>query len=263
MCTVTIVRCRPGDEANPSYRLLCNRDELRTRPPADPPIITSVGPRKAIHPVDPVAGGTWIAVNDAGLTLTILNRNPRHASSPKAADGFTSRGRIIPTLLDCATIADLHDALPRLDAFRFTPYRFVATDGHEVLEVVDEAAGRGRSVQRSPLDEPMLFTSSGLGDHLVEPPRRALFEQWFAPVPTDDPQQHLLKTQHLFHHHFWLDRRHLSVCMSRPDAMTVSLTRVDVSPTRVSLRYHGSPPIEPVDEVEQHLVRTSSGETGA
>src|SRR5262249_11399645 len=67
MCTVTVVPT-PG-----AVRLACNRDEQRTRPPALPPQVRRFGRRWAAFPVDPVGGGTWVAVNDTGLAMTVLN----------------------------------------------------------------------------------------------------------------------------------------------------------------------------------------------
>ena len=58
MCTVTLMRYDGG------VRLACNRDERRDRPAALPPTSYACGKQRAIFPVDPVGGGTWIGVND-------------------------------------------------------------------------------------------------------------------------------------------------------------------------------------------------------
>src|SRR5262249_44773985 len=68
MCTLTVLPLE-GDRT----RLAFNRDELRTRPEALPPQWTHHGSRSAVHPIDPVSNGTWIAANDAGLALALLN----------------------------------------------------------------------------------------------------------------------------------------------------------------------------------------------
>ena len=91
MCTVTVV---PGREA---IRLACNRDELRSRAAALPPQVRQFGPRRALLPVDPTSGGTWVAANDAGLAMTLLNVNPGNGLGTSAAR--LSRGNIIPALL--------------------------------------------------------------------------------------------------------------------------------------------------------------------
>src|SRR5437762_13943150 len=68
VCTVSIIS--PGDGV---LRLACNRDELWSRPDALPPRLMHFGQRQAALPIDPQSGGTWMAVNDAGLTCAILN----------------------------------------------------------------------------------------------------------------------------------------------------------------------------------------------
>ncbi len=48
--------------------------------------------------------------------------------------------------------------------------------------------------------------------------------------------------QDALHRHRWPDRAHLSICMSRPEARTVSITCVEIDADQVRLHY------EPVDE---------------
>lgn len=50
-----------------------NRDELYARP-ADPPRVDRSGPLALLAPRDPVAGGTWIGVNEARVLVAITNR---------------------------------------------------------------------------------------------------------------------------------------------------------------------------------------------
>jgi hypothetical protein len=70
VCTLSVVPI--GDRV----RLAFNRDEKRTRAPGLPPRAARIGHRTAILPTDPASGGTWLAVNDAGLALAVLNVNP-------------------------------------------------------------------------------------------------------------------------------------------------------------------------------------------
>src|SRR5439155_17977933 len=90
---------------------------------------------------------------------------------------------------------------------------------------------------------PLLFTSSGLGDGLVDPPRRVLFEEWFV------PGANWREIQDAYHRHSWPDRSHLSVCMRRPEARTVSCTIVDLDHTRVAMTYLPDAPDQPVEAV--------------
>ena len=68
MCTLTIVPHEDG------FQLGCNRDERLSRVPAMPPRVHLVGEVVAAFPTDAQGGGTWIGVNEHGLTIGILNR---------------------------------------------------------------------------------------------------------------------------------------------------------------------------------------------
>ncbi len=211
MCTVTIV---PADGG--LIRLACNRDEQRTRPTARPPEVQILGERRAVFPVDPTSGGTWIAVSDAGLAMTLLNVNSgKRISTPRL-----SRGRIIPWLIDAPALDAAIRRTEAISAVDYAPFRLVLTDGREVAELRSDGAGV-HLVERQPLVAPLLFTSSGLGDELVEGPRRRVFEGYF------EVRNHYARQQDAFHRHQWPDRPHLSVCMSRGDARTVSYTVIE------------------------------------
>jgi hypothetical protein len=194
-----------------------------------------------VLPVDPTSGGTWIAVNDAGLALALLNVNSRNGiAAPPAAP--LSRGNIIPALLHAQTpLAAAFSALD-LDAAHYAPFRLVLVNRREGVEVHSDGA-RVRLVCRNGLTRPQLFTSSGLGDQAVEGPRRQLFGEFF-----DRPGDQLAQ-QDAFHRHRWPERPHLSVCMDREDARTVSHTLVLLGPDRVTLRYHPDAPDRPAEAV--------------
>src|SRR3982751_1081178 len=68
MCTVSWIRTREG------YQLLCNRDERHTRRPAQAPTVREDQGVQFIAPIDGDEGGSWIGVNQFGLTLCLLNR---------------------------------------------------------------------------------------------------------------------------------------------------------------------------------------------
>jgi hypothetical protein len=238
MCTVSVLKLAdapPGASvrglwfAGPAagFRMACNRDERDERPAALPPRIAAFGGRLAILPTDPQGGGTWIAVNEAGLALALLNLN---TGAGGGSTGRLSRGRIIPALLGCADVEEAAAAAARLHPQSYAPFRLVLTDGAGLAEIV--CGRRGLLLRRGLLpDRPLLFTASGLGDGAVEAPRRALFEEMFArggePVGVQDA----------FHGHAWPDRPHLSVRMRRPGAGTVSRTVVTVLADAVRMEY--------------------------
>jgi len=233
MCTVTIVPLPPA--VGGGFRFACNRDELRTRTTALPPRAVRAGGREAVHPVDADAGGTWIAVNDAGLALSLLNLNPPPFAPPPPHRG-ASRGAIIPGLLHHASVAAALSDVLAVDPAAQRPFRLVIADRDERALVRSD----GRTVElvvREPQHGPFLATSSGLGDHLVEGPRREHFERTFAGPPSDPAM-----AQDAYHRTHWPDRGHLSVSMARPDAVTHSHTVIRVDEDGVELVYRDGAP---------------------
>lgn len=239
MCTLTIL---PRAETDSEFtdtpwrlRVACNRDESVLRAPALPPVLTEFGGRAGTMPVDPSSRGTWIGVNDASLVFSLLNANPPQGS-PRGP-GPVSRGTIIPRMLACATLDEALESAMALDAAQFAPFCLVMIDPREVIElaIVD---GRVRPVERTPLDGPRMFTSSGLGDSVVGPPRRQLFFETFA----DAAPESWAARQNAYHAHHWPDQPQVSVCMNRPDAKTLSFTVVELTTSRASLTYWPTPP---------------------
>jgi hypothetical protein len=232
MCTLTVV---PLPDRR--VRIAFNRDERPTRPPAIPPAHRTFGRRQAVLPTDPQSGGTWLAVNDAGLFLAVLNGTPE--TPPAAPPTPRSRGTIIPALLECDTPADALAELDRTFDYRdFAPLRLVLA-GNGLAADVRWDGQRPMVMTRLLGGTPLLYTSSGLGDHLVEGIRRELFDQFFA-IPPDG----WAAAQDEFHRHRWPDRPHLSVNMERPTARTVSHAVVDLTDTAATVAYQPAAPHE-------------------
>jgi hypothetical protein len=229
MCTVTAL---PGallasDSSHDHLllRVVCNRDELLTREPALPPTMWTAGARRAVMPIDPQSGGTWIAGNDAGLVFVLLNANT--GASVQAGD--VSRGTIIPTLVGCGSLSRALAQAQHICADRFAPFRLLIADRHEVVDCwPDRDRIRHR---RSRLCSAMLRTSSGLGDDLVAGPRRTLFRRTFT------GRHDVRAAQDEYHRHQWQGREAISVNMRRHDAATVSRTVVEVREGSVRVSY--------------------------
>ena len=237
MCTVSVIHT--GERA---VRVVCNRDELRSRAAALPPRVCTFGERRAVMPIDLVSGGTWIAASDAGIVMALLNYNPRPARTTGVTDAMPpSRGTIIPNLLQSWSMDEAVEAALHLRPREYQPFRLVILDMQSICEVVSDGAAL-RTFRTSTDGRPLLFTSSGLGDELVDRPRRELFEQLIPPSFATPA------AQDVFHRHMWEGREHLSVLMSRADARTVSRTTVELS--RGGARMTHEP--VPVDEDTWH-----------
>ena len=91
-----------------------------------------------------------------------------------------------------------------------------------------------------------------MGDSLVETPRRELFETWLRGNAATPQRQDAL------HRHEWPDRRHLSICMRRADACTVSYTTFEIREHEVALCHHGGSPDESAPATSLRLLRPAS-----
>jgi hypothetical protein len=224
MCTISVVPDRDG------FRLISNRDEHRTRPDALPPAWRPLRHRTAIYPVDPIGPGTWIGVNDAGLAATLLNHTPM-AGLRRSGGGRHSRGLIVPRLLAERTTSGAIAAARQLDLQAFNLFRvlLIADDEDAVVLTSD---GTALSCERVSLARPLMMTSSSLGDAVVDPPRRQLFEAMLG-----SERSEWLRGQDRFHAHQWPIRPAISVVMVRADARTVSRTSISVSSDGIRLRY--------------------------
>jgi hypothetical protein len=221
MCTVSIV---PRDAG---FRLVCNRDERLDRADAERPRVRRLAENAALWPGDPASGGTWIGVNDRGLAAAVLNRHGARRVDRGAAPH--SRGTIVPRLLAAGELASLVAEAALLAPADYEPFMLLAVQGHALAVITSTASEMTLSI--GDLLRPVVFTSSSLGDRLVERPRRALFahivEHSAAP----------LAAQARYHRHRWRDWPEISVLMSRPGAATVSRTTIDVFAGTVAMRY--------------------------
>jgi Transport and Golgi organisation 2 len=246
MCTLTIIPCdvdsgprsRDGRQAA-GVRMACNRDESRLRASALAPQLRRFAERQALMPVDPVSDGTWIAASDAPLAMALMNV---YAEPIKSVEQLiesrlragASRGTIIPHALAADNVGEALKRARDLELAQFEPFRLVIVGRHQFAQVV-WSAGRLDVTPVTPMDRPLFFTSSGLGDAVVANPRRELFDEYFV-AGADWPA-----AQDAFHRHVWPGRELASVWMTRPEARTVSLTVVEMGPQDVRMRYYARP----------------------
>lgn len=222
MCTLTAINLRTG-EARVGYRLVMNRDESRSRGRALPPEWREVGGVRAIWPVDPDGGGTWIAAAQTGLTLALVNSFPE--PMPGAPADRMSRGLVIPSLIASDGLEGVVAGLDGIAVERLAPFRLVAVDlaqsenGVEPRMLVVDWDRQELAVETH-LDGPICLVSSGLGDSAVSA-RLELFEEVLVGGGLS------IKAQDRLHAHRWPERPEISVMMAREAARTVSVTTVE------------------------------------
>ncbi len=225
MCTFSII---PHDAG---FRVMSNRDERLDRAIAFQPSVEHMHSRAVVMPIDPVGGGSWIGVNDASLVAAVLNRHDGLAPSKVS---FSSRGALVRCALGCESVEAAAEAVARLDASRFQPFRLVLVQRARIALV----AGDSREFvhAEATLAQPFMFTASSLGDFFVDLPRRRLFECLMG--QGDDR----LRAQSLFHRHQWPGRQDISVLMERGNAATVSRTTIDVGSDGIDFKYESLRP---------------------
>jgi hypothetical protein len=232
MCTLTVIQTGAGGDR--CVRIECNRDESRLRPPARPPEQRTCGERQVLLPVDPVSEGTWFGVSDAGLAAVLMNVYIVQAEAvveivPRQQPAV-SRGTIIPHVLAADGLADALARFEQLDPHNFEPFRLILIDRSHWVEIV-WAADQLAIGSQKPVDAPLFFTSSGLGDEIVANPRRKLFEEMLhrdADLPA---------AQDAFHRYVWPGREFASVWMTRAEARTQSITWCEIAAREVLMRY--------------------------
>jgi hypothetical protein len=248
MCTVSWAATAEG------YELFCNRDERRTRQAAHAPTVRTSRGVRFLAPTDAEAGGTWIAANEYGLTLCLLNRYSEGES--QAVGECKSRGLLLPDLMSLRDPAEVMRAVARGGPSQFHPFTLLALapgatpaaacwTGHRLL-VSDDG-----DVSLMPL------TSSSFNTAEVVRARRELFQS-MAAGPTNRPADMLTR----FHHSHEPGPGPLSVCMHRPDASTVSFSRVKVNNGFVEFYYQPGPPCAGERGVRVFLSRSAGCLTG-
>jgi len=233
MCTVSWVRQDAG------YTLFCNRDERRTRKPA-------LGPRRSvlrgvafIAPVDGDQGGSWIAVNEFGLTLCLLNRY--EIAPPERDRIFTSRGLLLTSLIAASSCREVRDGVTATELGTFQPFTLAVTAVGEPELVLD---WNGSVCQvRDDAENQRPLVSSSLKNPEIGRTRRAQFDDLRLNRGRVDPE--LLNE---FHRSHLPERGPYSVCMHRDDAVTVSLSVVKVQPELIEFVYHPASPCETTAE---------------
>jgi len=223
MCTLTWLYDQHG------FRIYFNRDEKRTRLPASPPVIHLIQGVRVLAPNDGNAGGTWLAVNEFGLAVAVLNYYEAEALVPSGDADFQSRGHLV---LDLASSGNGYAAINKLHHLNHRSYRpfVLALFTPERSGVM--ASWNGRQFSEIDLNrQPLPVTTSSYRTEEVLDTRKKLFHRMQnGREITDDMLLNYHKSRSENGGAF-------SVTMSRLDACTVSFNAVTVRNSSVSFLY--------------------------
>jgi hypothetical protein len=228
MCTVTFIARQNG------FGLGMNRDEQRTRVAAHAPRQHRMDDRALLCPTEP-GGGTWIAVNDLGVTFALINW---YAIPATAAHPRVSRGQVIRDLGAARQAESAHAVLQEMSLHQMNPFRLIGIFP-ATRTVVEWRWDLKQLTRRSLRWQTRQWVSSGYNEPAAQRGRGRTFREAL--------QQRSVGTL------AWLRRLHRShapepgpfaTCMHRADAATVSYTEVVVTPRMATMRYHAAAPCE-------------------
>jgi hypothetical protein len=237
MCTVTFITRGRG------YCLGMNRDEKLTRPTGLPPKKNIVNGCAVIAPSEP-GGGTWIAVNEHGTTLALINW---YSITARVGHNVVSRGEVVNSGI-AATSPDVADAaLHRLPLNRINPFRLIGIYP-ATSEIVEWRWNLKKLVQKNHRWKAQQWISSGFDETTAQRVRGKTFQQ--AQRQRSAGSLDWLRRLHRSH------TRHagpFSTCMHRADAATVSYTEVTVSSRQTTMRYHAGAPCRRFKRYVRHF----------
>jgi hypothetical protein len=228
MCTVSFIPSSKG------FLLAMNRDEQRTRTKGLAPDIHQSGGIRALYPSES-SDGTWIGLNEAGLTIALINwySKPQLTGTPAF-----SRGEIIPKLLASGSVHDAELLLRNLPLTQLNPFRIIMISAR--IKSIDEFRSDARSLEKvSFLWETHHWFSSGF-DEPETMQQRALTCSNEGNHSETDP---LTRVRNLHRSHS-PEKGPYSICMHREDACTVSFTELIVEDTIATMAYQEGSPCE-------------------
>ena len=241
MCTLSLVTRNDG------YLLAMNRDESIARGAGLVQEFHQLGDTMALYPSDGT-GGTWIAVNEYGIGLALLNWNDIIRNLPIACKA-RSRGQIIPALGKSSRMAELLAAFDVFDLAGVQPFRLVGVFPLE--HVVGEWQWNSSQLKfHTRRWSSGHWFSSSLSDHQAETLRGAVCRS-----VENEPDAGSVR---------WLRRLHashaggpgpFSVCVHRDNVRTLSYSQITVTARALQLAHFLGSPCE---MVPAHLIEVET-----
>ena len=225
MCTISFVPNLRG------FYLAMNRDEKFTRSTALPPAIVDLADRRAIFPCEP-QGGTWIAANDAGVCLALINW---HRIERQPVRSIASRGQVVKALAAKSSDKEIAAGLAALPLRRLLPFRLIAIIPSE-KKVIEWRWDRDHLSTHKHAWVRRHWFSSGLDEPKAERERGRICKA----AQRQKSEGHLDWLRRLHRSHS-PERGPFSICMHRPDAATVSYTEVAVSASGRCMQMENGP----------------------
>ncbi|HEY0946606.1 MAG TPA: NRDE family protein [Opitutaceae bacterium] len=221
MCTLTWWPASTG------YDLFFNRDELDTRAPEAPPREERAGGVRFLAPRDGEHGGTWLTVNEHGLTIALLND---YAARWRAPEPHASRGALVLAAATADSLEAVGDLVAAGDLAHTGAFHLFAIDATASPLLAHWNGVRLHVVRGAAV--PGFLSSSSFRTAEVIAYRQARYGS-LAQAAARPPLTEVLA----FHRRHDPSAGAYSVCMRRPDAATRSISHVQLREDHIELTY--------------------------
>ena len=238
MCTVSWFTTPKG------YELFFNRDESKKRTAALAPEKFSSATVDFLSPTDMQGGGSWVASNQLGITVCLLNLYTN--IDLVESEHYLSRGKIIRDIAHLASLREIYQHIAKFDLSLYRTFRVFAIDdsGKNILIVWN---GKKLTFEH---DTAAPKSSSSVDTQKVVNGRKALFKKIGLQNSTDRAAFFAYQRSHE-------PNRNYSVCVHRELTQTVSLCHIVVDDQSVSFDYYDGSPCECFEPISQQITRTS------
>lgn len=240
MCTVSWLVDSDG------YQLFFNRDEQRSRSRALAPQALQQKHCKVLMPIDPDGGGSWISVNDQGLSLCLLN----FYQGKRPTGVLKSRGQLLKSLSALPTQPDITTELSNTNLHQYAPFTLLTFtldqhpqglqwDGSTLTILCIKSPMTSSSVAFDAVYSARQRNFAHLG---LTPDANQLLTFHSSHQSVDQPDKHSLSDNYQREESGQTIQGELSVCMHRDDAQTVSFSHIEVTLEKAIFTYlDGSP----------------------
>lgn len=220
MCTVTYIPTNKG------FVITSNRDENINRPSAISPMQYHHGFCTLIYPKDAKKQGTWIAASHNGDVGVLLNGGFEKHTTRTAYR--KSRGMILLEL-----IGNVHPLIrwSTIDLDNIEPFKWIYRTGTVLVECVWD--GLKKHQRNLDINAAHIWSSTTLYDHQARNARKQWFKEW------RQSQKEISERSILdFHLNAGKNDLHNGLIIDRKIIKTQSITQVEYSGKRISMRYH-------------------------
>jgi len=229
MCTVSWFITPKG------YELFFNRDESKSRAEARMPEKLTSATVDFLSPTDMQGGGSWVATNQLGITVCLLNLYTE--IDLVESEHYYSRGKIIRDIAHLASLDEIYQHVTKFDLSLFRTFRVFAIDSSGKNIVI---AWNGKKLTLEH-DTTAPKSSSSVDTQKVVAGRKDSTDRadFFAYQRSHEPN------------------KNYSVCVHRELTQTVSLSHIVVDNQNVSFDYYNGSPCESLEPISQKIGRTS------